>query len=321
MGYMEEITKELFNYRPELTRQEDFDAFWEETIAEAKAVLLHAERRKVDNYPIGPVSVYEIQFHGMDDTPVYGWYLVPDFMGKERYPCLVHYHGFNGSRGEPSEFMHWVMLGFAVVSIDCREQGGRTGSRAPSSGGYSMNLASKGVRSKHEYYYRYQYMDCMKAIDFACAQPEVDPSRIVVEGGSQGGALTMAMAALDERPVAALADVPSNSNLVRRIDGQHGSFAAVADYLRRHPEELDLVLNELSYFDTMNMAERITCKVLASVALKDETCPAEMYFATYNRIPGEKEINIYPFNGHEGGGAKQTEVKLAKLRQWFPEWF
>jgi cephalosporin-C deacetylase len=69
------------------------------------------------------------------------------------------------------------------------------------------------------------------------------------------------------------------------------------------------------------MAERITCKVLASVALKDETCPAEMYFATYNRIAGEKDIKIYPFNGHEGGGAVQTEAKLTFLKQWFPEWF
>jgi cephalosporin-C deacetylase len=320
MGYLENVTKELFNYKPELTRQEDFDQFWEETISEARAVPLNSSRQKL-TYPIEQVSVYEISFDGMDTTPVYGWYIVPDFMQRENYPCLIHYHGFNGSRGEPSEFMHWVLMGFAVVSIDCREQGGRTGSRAPSSWGYSMNLASKGVRSKYEYYYRYQYMDCMKAIDFACAQPEVDPKRIVVEGGSQGGALTMAMAALDDRPAAALADVPSNSNLVRRIEGEHGSFAAVADYLRHHPEELDLVMNELSYFDTMNMASRITCKVLASVALKDETCPPEMYFATYNRIAGEKEINIYPFNAHEGGGAIQTEAKLKALKQWFPEWF
>ncbi|WP_310829580.1 acetylxylan esterase [Paenibacillus pedocola] len=320
MGYLEDVTKELFNYKPELTRREDFDQFWEETIAEARAVPLNSSRQKI-TYPIEQVSVYEISFDGMDTTPVYGWYIVPDFRQKERYPCLIHYHGFNGSRGEPSEFMHWVLMGFAVVSIDCREQGGRTGSRAPSSGGYSMNLASKGAHSKYEYYYRYQYMDCMKAIDFACAQPEVDPNRIVVEGGSQGGALTMAMAALDHRPAAALADVPSNSNLVRRIEGEHGAFASVADYLRRHPEELDLVMDELSYFDTMNMAARITCKVLASVALKDETCPPEMYFATYNRIAGEKEINIYPFNAHEGGGAIQTEAKLKSLKQWFPEWF
>jgi cephalosporin-C deacetylase len=320
MGYLEDVTKDLFSYRPELTRQEDFDQFWKETIDEARAVPLNAVRRQIA-YPIGQVSVYEIRFDGMDTTPVHGWYLVPDFLQKEQYPCLIHYHGFTGSRGEPSEFMHWLMMGFAVVSIDCREQGGRTGSRAPSSDGYSMNVASKGVRNKYDYYYRYQYMDCMKAIDFACAQPEVDNLRIVVEGSSQGGALTMAMAALDDRPAAALADVPSNSNLVRRIDGQHGAFAAVADYLRRNPQDLELVLNELSYFDTMNMAERITCKVLASVGLKDETCPPEMYFATYNRIAGEKEIRIYPFNGHEGGGVIQTEAKLRMLEQWFPDWF
>jgi hypothetical protein len=47
------------------------------------------------------------------------------------------------------------------------------------------------------------------------------------------------------------------------------------------------------------------------LALKDEVCPLHMYFATYNRITSDKDIVIYPFNGHEGGGAVQTEVKLS----------
>ncbi|MCJ7841070.1 acetylxylan esterase [Lederbergia sp. NSJ-179] len=317
---MERVTKELFTYQPELTKREDFDAFWEETIREAKSAPLNGIRTKV-SYPITKVGVYDVQFDGMDGTPVHGWFLVPEFMKKETYPCLIHYHGFSYHRGKPSELMHWVMMGFAVLSVDCREQGGSTGSRAPSTGGYSMNLASKGAHNRYEYYYRFVYMDCMKAIDFACAQNEVDPQRIVVEGASQGGALCMAMAALDERPKAALADVPSNSNLESRIEGEHGAFGAVSDYLRHHPEELDLVMEQLSYFDTMNMAEWITCRVLASVALKDEVCPPEMYCATYNRIRSEKEIVIYPFNGHEGGGAHQTEAKLRYLRKWFSDWF
>ena len=70
----------------------------------------------------------------------------------------------------------------------------------------------------------------------------------------------------------------AESNTVLEV--LHGAFAAVADFLRRHPEQTDLVMDNLSYFDTMNMADRITCPVLASVALKDEICPPLMYFAT-----------------------------------------
>ncbi|MGG1515617.1 acetylxylan esterase [Paenibacillus oryzisoli] len=320
MGYLEHVTKELYHYVPELTKKDDFDAFWEETILEAKRVPLAPSRKRIE-YPIRSVEVYEIQYYGMDDTPIYGWMIVPTFMRKNKYPCLIHYHGFNMNRGEPGAYMNWAMMGFVVLTVDCRDQGGRTGNHASYSSGFSLNVASKGIHNRDEYFYRYAYMDCLKAIDFACAQAEVDSSRIVVEGGSQGGGLAMAVAALDNRPVLAMVDVPSNSNLTQRVEGMHGAFASAAEYIKKHPDELELVIDNLTYFDTMNMADRITCRVFASVAMKDEVCPPKMYFATYNRIPGEKDVVIYPFNGHEGGGAKQLERKLAYVNRWFKDWF
>ncbi|MGG1556339.1 acetylxylan esterase [Paenibacillus ferrarius] len=320
MDYLTKASKELFNYHPELTKRDDFEHFWHATIREAHQQPLQASRTRID-YPIHHVAVYEITYSGMDSTPIYGWMIVPTFLQKDRYPCLIHYHGFSGSRGEPSSYMKWVMMGFVVIAVDCRDQGGRTGNHAAYSSGFSLNVASKGIHNKYEYYYRYVYMDCLKAIDFACGQPEVDDSRIVVEGGSQGGGLAMAVAALDHRPELALVDVPSNSNLTERVGGMYGAFASVAEYVKKHPDKLNLVIENLSYFDTMNMADKITCRVLASVALKDETCPPLMYFATYNRITSDKDIVIYPFNGHEGGGDIQTEKKLAYVRQFFPSWF
>jgi cephalosporin-C deacetylase len=216
--------------------------------------------------------------------------------------------------------MHWVMMGMIVISVDCRDQGGKTGNAASYTHGFVGTVASKGLYDKREFYYRHVYMDCLKAIDFACAQSEVDNERIVVEGQSMGGGIAMAVAALDDRPKLAMVDVPSNSNITARIGGNHG-MSAVVSYLKKHPAQTDLVLDNLSYFDTMNMADRITCPVLASVGLMDDVCPPLMYFATYNRIASEKKIVIYPFNGHEGGGAKQMEVKLDYLGRNFREWF
>ncbi|WP_336773315.1 acetylxylan esterase [Paenibacillus sp. MMO-58] len=320
MGYIEEVTKDLYQYLPPLTGKDDLDSFWSATIEHAKSVPLEPERTEIP-YSSKHVKVYDISFNGLDETRIRGWLIVPAFLKQEKYPCLIHYHGFSGSRGEPAGHMHWVMMGMAVLAVDCRDQGGPTGNGASYTHGFLSNVASKGVHNKWEYYYRYAYMDCLKAIDFACAQADIDADKIIIEGGSQGGALGMAVVALDNRPKLAMVDVPSNSNLIARIEGNHGAFGAVAEYLKRHPEQTDLVMDNLSYFDTMNLAHRIACPVLASVALKDETCPAQMYFATYNRIQTEKEIVIYPFNGHEGGGGRQTEVKLAYLAEHFSEWF
>lgn len=312
MGYVEEISKHLYAYKPALTKEEDFDIFWEETIQQTKAVPLNLRKEKVD-YPIAYADIYDISYNGFDETRVHGWYIAPK-LGKEKYPCLIHYHGFGGNAGQPWEYMHWVMAGMAVLTVDCREQMGRTGNSLAITSGTAQNVICKGILDKQEYYFRAVYMDAVKAIDVACEMAEVDTSRIVIEGGSQGGAIVMAVAALDDRPVVALADVPSNSNLQKRVENAQGSFGVVTEYLRHYPDQTEHVFRTLSYFDTMNMADKISCKVLASVGLKDPICPAELYFATYNRIEGEKQIKMYPFNGHEGGGSKHMEEKLKYLQ-------
>ncbi len=313
MGYLENEIARLEAYCPEPTRKPDFDVFWQRTRAQADQVALRPERKPV-SYPGVLADVYDISYNGFDETRIHGWFMVPKQRREgQGLPCLIHYHGFTGDRGLPADFLQWLSLGIAVLSVDCRDQGGSTGNAAARSSGHAGNVACHGILDKEETYYRAVYMDCVKAIDFAVAQAEVDPFRIIIEGGSQGGALGMAVCALDGRPWLAMVDVPSNSNLERRVIGAHGAYASVTEYLRRHPDHLEKAFETLSYVDTMNMAERIACPVLASVGLKDTTCPPECYYASWNRMKGEKRIHHYPFNGHEGGGAQHNEVKLRWL--------
>lgn len=314
MNFLENKIKELSEYLPPMTKRMDFEDFWEETIQIAKSVDLRPEFMEYD-YPCDQVKVYSISYNGFDDTRIYGWYIIPVFLKKEKYPCLINYHGYTGSRGVPADFMAWAMMGLAVITIDCRGQGGVTGNKATYSSGITDNVTNKGILDKYEYYYRHVYMDSLKAIDFAEVCPEVDKDRIIINGGSQGGALGMAVSCLDHRHKIAMVDVPSNSNIERRVEGCHGAFTGVKDYLTRYPEHLNKAYETLSYFDTMNMADKITCKIFASVALKDDVCPAVCYFASYNRITAPKQIEVYPFNGHDGAYHVQFEKKLRYLRE------
>jgi len=300
MEFMEKVRMENEAYLPELTRRSDFEAFWDTTRAIAKANPLCPISQEIAS-PFPGIKLFDVTYHGFDSTPIHGWMMIPRVLEGERIPCLIHYHGFTGSRGLPFDFAPWLLKGMAVLSVDCREQGGDTGNLAPYSHGHFSNVACKGILDKEEFYYRAVYMDCLKALDFALQFQEIDPERLVIEGASQGGALGMAVSALDPRPAAVMVDVPSNSNLEARVEGAHGAYASVTEYLKRFPDRLELAYETLSYFDTMNMAEWIRCPVLASVALKDTTCPAKLYYATYNRITAPKEIDVYPFNGHEGG--------------------
>jgi len=315
MSYLEDLTKDLYDYKPPLTRENDFDEFWSETISQTKAVHLNPERIRYD-FPINSVDVYEISYNGFDDTKIYGWLILPAAKSSEKLPCLIHYHGFSGDRGHPSDFLAWAMMGVAVISVDCREQGGKTGNSAKYSYSTAMNVMCKGIYDKREYYLRQMYMDALKAIDFACEQPEIDSSKIILEGGSQGGGLVMAMCALDSRPILGMADVPTYSNLQVRVENSTGSFSSVFDYLKHYPERVESTFENLSYFDTMNMAENIKCPVYVSVGLKDPVCPALQYFATYNRIMSPKQIEFYPFNGHEGGSILHHEKKMRYLKSF-----
>ena len=69
----------------------------------------------------------------------------------------------------------------------------------------------------------------------------------------------------------------------------------------------------LSYFDGAFFAKRSKVKALFSVGLMDILCPPSTVFAAYNNYSGEKSINVYTFNGHEGGDNEQSERKLEFL--------
>lgn len=314
MGYLQDKIAELEKYLPPLTARPDLDEFWEKTLAQAKAVPLDGVCTPVD-YPAESMSVYDVSYCGFDQTRIHGWLIVPKFMGKQKYPCMVQYHGFGGSRGVPSDHMGFAVLGCAVLAIDCREQGGITGNCAHySDSGMVTNLNSKGILDPNEYYYRAVYADCVKALDFLETLPFIDADRLFVRGTSQGGALGMAVSALDERVKLALVNVPSNSNIEVRVENRNGSFTSVNDYLRKFPEHLDRAYETLSYFDTMNLAHRIKAHVFASVGLADPVCPAKCFYATYNRITADKQICVYPFNEHDGARATHVEKEIAFIR-------
>jgi cephalosporin-C deacetylase len=77
---------------------------------------------------------------------------------------------------------------------------------------------------------------------------------------------------------------------------------------------VDTVFNTLSYFDGMNFAPRAKAKALFSVALMDQICPPSTVYAAYNHWAGEKDIKVYPYNGHEGGESYQKIEKVKFLK-------
>lgn len=307
------LVEEFLRHRPEPTRRPDFDDFWGETRAELARVPLQAVFAPAAHPASGFASVFDVTYRGWGGAPIRGWFIRPAFPVPGPTACVVLYPGKGRNRGQPAEHFHYLLLGLSVLAVDVRGQGGDTPDPAVYPGGGAEY--TKGMPDPRACYMRAVCADALRALDVAASRADVDPARIVVGGGSQGGALAMVAAGLDSRPALVLADVPSYSELSARVEGATGGFAMIAQYLREHPGQEEAVHACLSYFDIMNTAERVRVPLLASVGLKDEVCPPRCFFAAWNRVGSPKEMSVYTEAGHEGGRFLQAERRLEFIRR------
>lgn len=296
-SYLDETLKKLTTYKPALTKQPDHDEFWSTTLADVKDNPLNARLLEVP-YPIKEIQAFELTYQGFDETPIDAHYILPG-NHKSDLPCIIIFHGYGGNKKSVSHYMKWLIQGYAVIAVDCRGQG-----KSPDYSTYGTDAmgtwVTKGILNKSEYYYRKVYVDAVRAIDFASSRPEIDHKRIAIMGGSMGGGITLAVAALDDRPKLAIADIPNMCDLGLAMEQKsEGSLTHIEDFLHRYPEHIDRVYKNLTYFDNLNHARNITCRIRLSAGLKDNICPPQPIFGVYNHIEAPKSIEVYPFTGHD----------------------
>lgn len=317
---------ELRAYRPDLAEPADFDAFWRDTLAQTRA---HDLNLSVTPYDSGlrTVEVFDVRFAGWDGLPVAAWLYLPKDAATP-LPTIVQYAGYTGGRGHAHENLFWSAAGYAHLVVDTRGQGtssssvGVTGDAASTIGPHAPGFLTMGIESRDSYYYRRVYADAVRAVDAARAHPALDPGRVIVSGMSQGGGLAIAAAGLVDDLVGVISDVPFLCHFRRATEiTDTRPYLEIAQYCAAHRDLVDDVFRTLSYFDGVHLAARAQAPALFSVALMDVTCPPSTVFAAYNAYgsgragldhdPVGKDIGVYPYNGHEGGGAFQRADQLA----------
>lgn len=315
---------QLRDYRPDRVEPPDFDAFWARTLGGLDPRPVR-ERQVVDG-PLRTVAVTDVTFAGFADDPVKAWFLSPVGPGavdtQDRPACVIHIPGYQSGRGYPHQWLTYVVAGFSVFVMDVRGQGGgsghpgATGDPAGGVNGEVPGFLTRGIASADTYYLRRLYTDGYRAID--AARELTGPSAtVVIAAGSQGGGVGLAVAGLRSDLGPVLLDVPSFAAFRRatEISGS-GSRAEISQYLATHRESVDDVFATLAYFDTVNFAARASAPARFSVALMDHVCPPSTVFAAYNHYAGPKDIDVWPYNGHEGGGALQVGRHLETLAAW-----
>ncbi|MEU6850844.1 acetylxylan esterase [Actinacidiphila alni] len=310
---------ELRAYRPERSEPADFDAFWQRTLGAARAAATAPQFVPYDS-GLRTVEVYDVTFSGFDGHPIRAWLMLPRG-ARGPLPCVVEYIGYNGGRGLPHEYLTWSAAGYANLVMDSRGQGSGgythavTPDLAPAGDPGTPGYLTRGIGSPETYYYRRLFTDAARAVDTARQHPAVDPDRIAVYGGSQGGGIAIASAALSEGLAGAIVDVPFLCHFRRAVEITDNSpYLELVTYLRTQRHRAEAALGVLDYFDGVNLAARATAPALFSAALMDATCPPSTVFAAYNHWAGaDKDIRVWKYNGHEGGAAFQTAEQIRYL--------
>lgn len=311
---------ELENYRPTVSEPDDFDEFWAATLAGSRQAGGEVSVSAASEL-YSAVDVHDVTFPGYGGEPVKAWLILPAHR-EGPLPAVVEFVGYGGGRGLPNERLAWASAGYASFVMDTRGQGSVWGSGGETpdphgSGPAAPGFLTRGIDSPETFYYRRVFTDAVRAVDAVRSLPEIDPSRVAVTGGSQGGGIALAVAGLSDGLVAVMPDVPFLCHFARAI-GLTGSdpYQEVVRYLAVHRGAEDRVFETLSYFDGVNFARRADAPTLFSVGLLDPVCPPSTVYAAFNSYRGaRKKMSVFPFNEHEGGQGHQWEAQAAFLRR------
>jgi cephalosporin-C deacetylase len=313
---------ELRDYRPDVAEPADFADFWATQLAAARAHVAGPSFAVVGSQ-VRHAAVHDVTFAGHGGDPIKGWLLEPHSATDDEAagrPVIVEFVGYGGGRGDPFDWLRWSCAGYPHLIMDCRGQGGGWrradtpdlgDSGAPSAPGF----LTRGVMDAGSHYFTRLFIDAARAIDAIRQWPGAAGRPVVTAGASQGGGLAIAAAHLAGDVAAALPDVPFLAHPRRAVDVTDARpYHELAEYCRVHPDSVDQVFATLAYLDVVNHARHVTAPALFSVALADDITPPSTVFAAFNNYAGErKEIAVYPYNGHEGGGTRHFMAQLEFL--------
>lgn len=294
---------QLRTYEGTNPKPEDFDEFWDRSLDQMHGLDPHLVLQPADFKPVG-IECFELWFSGLGGARIHAKYLRP--AGATHCPAVVEFHGYSMNSGDWFNKLAWVSQGFCIAAMDCRGQGGLSEDLGGVYGNTLKGHIIRGLDSGNpsKLLFRNIFLDAAQLVRLVMDQPEVDASRVATCGGSQGGGLCLAAAALEPRVArcATLYPFLCDYQRVWEMDLAKDAYSELTDYFRRfdptHSRERQ-VFNRLGYIDVQHLAPRIEAEVLMGTGLLDPICPPSTQFAAFNKITAPKDVVIYPDFKHE----------------------
>lgn len=296
--------EQLLTYKGINPRPDDFDAYWERALAEMRSIDPQVELVP-SKFQTPQAECFDLYFTGVGGARVHAKYARPR-NAAEPHSAVLNFHGYTWHSGDWADKLIYTSLGYSIAALDCRGQSGYSEDAGSVKGTTMKGHIIRGLDDHEDkLLFRQVFLDTAQLAAIVMSFPEVDADRVGAFGGSQGGALTIACAALEPRIKRLVPCFPflSDYRRVWQMDLAKDAYEELRTYFRfydpRHERE-EQIFTKLGYIDIQHLARRIRGEVLMGVGLMDTVCPPSTQFAAYNKIEAPKQYVLYPDFGHEG---------------------
>ena len=302
--------------QPTVKMPTDFEAFWNAGKAELAQIPMDPKMIHMPERSTETVDVYHVNFQNIKNSRIYGVLTVPKGAGK--YPAILQVPGagirpYSGDLAKAARGAITLQIGIHGIPIDMAPEVYANLSSGALNGYWNFNVSDKDI-----YYYKRVYLGCIRAVDFLVSLPQYDGQNLGIQGGSQGGALSIISAALDPRIKYLSAMYPAMSDMTGYLNGRAGGwphiFAGNNLAYYNYPDAVETI----GYYDVVNFARILKTPGFYSWGFNDDTCPPTSYYSAYNEIKAPKEVFVVPETGHwtyPEQGKKSDDWLFEKLKK------
>lgn len=277
---------------PTTSLPSDFETFWTKGKEDLSKVPVNPILTLMPERCTDKVDVYHVRLDNVAGK-IYGILCTPKKDGK--YPAILHVPGagirpYYGEVLEAEKGFISFTIGIHGIPVNL-DQGVYNDLKQ----GALKNYWTTNLDDKDNAYYKRVYLGCVRAVDFIESRSNFDGENLGVTGGSQGGALSIITASLDDRISHLAAFFPALSDLTGFLHGRAGGWPQIFkdDYTNK-PEKIETS----KYYDVVNFARFVKVPGWYSWGYNDNVCPPTSMYAAYNVIDSEKELHVFQETQH-----------------------
>ncbi len=273
---------------------DDFDDFWNKALKQARQYDLDPHLTPLPDRSTKDVNVYEVSF--VNDRPggrIFGILCVPVKPGK--YPALIRVPGagvrpYSGDVYTASRGAITLEIGIHGLPVTLPQHVYDEIFRGGLDNYWDTNLDNPDKN-----YYKRVVVGAVRCVDYIASMPQWDGQHLGVTGSSQGGFLSLAVAALDKRVSFFGAVHDAMCDYESELKGVAGGWPHYF-YQVKNPSEARI--KGARYYDGINFARRVTCPGWFSFGYNDEVVPPTSSYGTYNIVKAPKQLSVYQLTGH-----------------------